>query len=209
VRADAERGILQRLQTHLEAGAPARREALDAEERKEIRSLNLLTIKPEMYVLNVDDEPARRDGAELDRVRKALLDRDPQASVVEVAAQLESEIIHLEPDERQEYLELLGVEESGLDRLVTAAYRLLGLHTFFTMNDNEARAWTLPVGATAVEAAGKVHTDFQERFIRAETVPWDELVEAGSLKAARAAGRLRAEGRDYVVQDGDLLLFRI
>jgi GTP-binding protein YchF len=207
--AGRELQILSRLQQRLAAGEPARKEDLDREERKEIRSLNLLTLKPQMYVLNVDEEPASRDQGELERVRGALRGRDPAATIVEVAARLEAEIIHLEPDERQEYLELLGVEESGLDRLVTAAYQALGLQTFFTMNANEARAWTLPVGATAVEAAGKVHTDFQEKFIRAETIPWNELVEAGSLREARAAGKVRAEGRDYVVRDGDVLLFRI
>lgn len=200
--------VLRRVEARLDAGEPARLEGLDTEEERRIRSLNLLTLKPEMYVLNVDEEAAAGETAEVERVRAAIHDRDPEAVVVPVSARLEVEISQLEPDERRGYLELLGLEEPGLARLVTAGYRLLGLHTFFTMNDREARAWTLRVGGTALEAAGRVHTDFQENFIRAETVRWDELVEAGSLKAARAAGKVRSEGRDYVVQDGDVLLFR-
>jgi len=205
---EKEAGVLRRIEARLDAGEPARLERLDPEDSHRIRSLNLLTLKPEMYVLNVDEDAAAGDTPEVEQTREAILERDPEAVVVPVSARMEAEICHLEPAERQEYLELLGLDERGLYRLVIAGYRLLGLHTFLTMNENEARAWTLPIGGTALQAAGRVHSDFQDHFIRAETVRWDELVEAGSLKAARAAGKVRSEGRDYVVQDGDVLLFR-
>ncbi|MFW6198701.1 MAG: redox-regulated ATPase YchF [Acidobacteriota bacterium] len=206
--AEAEARVLRRIESRLDAGEPARREPLEPEDRRLLRSLNLLTLKPEMYVLNVDEDAAAGDTPEVERIHDAIRQRDPDAVVVPVSARLEAEIVHLDLDERREYLELVGLRESGLHRLVTAGYRLLGLLTFFTMNDNEARAWTLPVGGTAEEAAGRVHSDFQEHFIRAETIQWDELVASGSLQAARKAGKVRAEGRDYVVRDGDVLLFR-
>ncbi len=206
--------VLDRIQERLEAGEPARRESLDGDEERSLRDLNLLTLKPELVVANVGEEALTHLGGPEDeepeavrRVRAAATAMDPDARVLPICAQLEAELSALEGEDREEYLEMLGLEERGLDRLIRAGRRLLELHTFFTFNEKELRAWTVPVGATAPEAAGRVHSDFQEGFIRADAIAWDELVEAGSMKAAREAGEVRSEGKDYRVRDGDVLLF--
>ncbi|MFQ5889156.1 MAG: redox-regulated ATPase YchF [Gemmatimonadota bacterium] len=203
-----ETRVLRRIEARLARGEPARREPLDGEERQAIRSLNLLTLKPTLYVANVDETSLGREPPTVTRFREAARRADPGAEVVTVAARLESELAQLDPAERGEYLEALGLEASGLERLIRAGYRLLGLLTFFTIGEEEVRAWTVREGARAPEAAGRVHTDFEHGFIRAETIQYDEFVEFGSLKAAREAGRIRLEGRDYVVRDGDILTFR-
>jgi GTP-binding protein YchF len=201
-------GVLRRIRDALDAGVPARRVSMDAAERKMVRSLGLLTMKPVLYVANVDEHELELGSPHTHKLKETVVKYDPEAEVVEVCASLESELLALEPDERLEFLAEHGMTESGLARLVRAGFRLLGLQTFFTLGDNEVRAWTLRSGALAPEAAGRVHTDFERGFIRAETIAYDDFREVGSMKAARERGMVRSEGKDYVVRDGDILLFR-
>ena len=206
--AEEQVALLERVERRLDAGEPARREALTEPEEARLRSFNLLTLKPTMYVLNVGEERLGRESEEERRVREAIEARDPEAEVVKISARLEAEVAEMPPGERNEFLDALGLEESGLDRLIRAGHRLLGLQTFFTLGENEVRAWTVPAGARAPEAAGRVHSDFERGFIRAETISWDTFAEVGSMKAARNRGLVRSEGKEYVVRDGDILLFR-
>lgn len=206
--AERELRLLERTEARLDRGEPARREPLDETERTLVRSLSLLTLKPTMYVLNVGEEALAEEPADVRRFREALARADPEAPCLAICARLEAEVAQLPPGERAEYLRALGAEESGLDRLVRAGYDLLGLHTFFTIGDTEVRAWTVRAGSRAPEAAGKVHSDFQRGFIRAETIGYEEFVAAGSLGEARSRGTVRSEGKDYVVRDGDIILFR-
>ncbi len=213
--AGVEEALLARLEGRLDAGEPARAEPLTADEAAIVRSLSLLTLKPTMYVLNVGEETGSARDPETGcadddsgRVLAKLRQREPDAVAVCVCARLEAEIAQLSAGEREEYAEALGLERSGLDRLITAGYRLLGLHTFFTIGDHEVRGWTVRVGAHAPEAAGKVHTDFEHGFIRAETIHYADFVRLESLKAARERGLIRSEGKEYVVRDGDILFFR-
>ncbi|MGH7541017.1 MAG: DUF933 domain-containing protein, partial [Gemmatimonadota bacterium] len=192
----------------LERGEPARREPLSDAERKALRSLDLLTLKPVVYVANVPEDHGLAPAPAAERLRSEVAAHDPGSEVVEVSARFEAELLELPETERPEFLRAHGLEESGLARLIRAGYRTLGLHTFFTMGDKQVRAWTLPVGARAPAAAGEVHTDFARGFIRAETIHYDQFVTVGSLKAAREKGLIRYEGREYVVRDGDILLFR-
>ncbi len=201
-------GALRRLRDALDSGVPARRVPLEDAEEKLVRSLGLLTRKPVLYVANVDEHELELGSPHTQKLRQAVDTYDPEAEVVEVCASLEAELLALEPDERAEFLAEHGMTESGLARLVRAGFRLLGLQTFFTIGDNEVRAWTLRAGALAPEAAGRVHTDFQRGFIRAETIGFDEFRDLGSMKAARERGLIRSEGKDYEVRDGDILLFR-
>jgi GTP-binding protein YchF len=201
-------GALRRLRDALDAGTPARRVEMNAEEERLIRSLGLLTRKPVLYVANVDEHELELGSPHTLKLREAVATYDPEAEVVEVCASLEAELLALEPEERGEFLSEHGMAESGLARLVRAGFRLLGLQTFFTIGDTEVRAWTLRSGALAPEAAGRVHTDFERCFIRAETIAFDDFREIGSYKVAREKGLMRAEGKDYEVRDGDILLFR-
>lgn len=201
-------GALRSLRDALDSGVPARRVPLDDQEERVVRSLGLLTQKPVLYIANVDEHELEIGSPHTEKLRAAVAKYDPEAEVVEVCASLEAELLALEPDERSEFLAEHGMEESGLARLVRAGFRLLGLRTFFTIGDNEVRAWTLRSGALAPEAAGRVHTDFERGFIRAETVTFGEFQEVGSMKAARERGLVRSEGKEYEVQDGDILLFR-
>ena len=167
--------------------------------------LQLLTAKPVLYVCNVDEASAATGNAHSDRV--AEMAREQGAGFVVISAAIEEEIAQLDPDEAAAFLADLGLEEAGLDRLIRAGYALLGLRTFFTVGPKEARAWTIPAGTLAPQAAGVIHGDFERGFIRAETVSYDDFVELGGEQAAREAGRLRAEGKGYEVQDGDVLHF--
>lgn len=206
--AAAEADAAQRLLAHLEAGEPVRTlELTDDTERGLVRELGLLTAKPVVYAANVAeaDLPAA-DHPGVDHVR-AVADKQ-QAEVAVVSAEVEAEIATLEAEEQAEFLSALGLERSGLDQLVAAAYRVLELLTFFTANPQEARAWTVPEGTRAPQAAGVVHSDMERGFIRAEVMDWATYAELGSEAAARDVGRLRVEGKDYVVQDGDVLFFR-
>jgi GTP-binding protein YchF len=190
----------------LTEGRPARAAQVPAEEEKGWRMLQLLTAKPTLYVCNVDEASADQGNVFSGQVA-ARATRDKAKSVV-ISAQIESEIALLDASERAEFLETLGLIEPGLNRLIREAYALLGLQTYFTAGPKEARAWTIPVGATAPQAAGVIHTDFEKGFIRAETIAFDDYVKFKGEAGAREVGRLRSEGKEYVVQDGDVMNFR-
>ncbi len=207
--AQAELGLLERIQEALAAGHAARGVAANAGEERLLRSYNLLTSKPVLYLANVaeDDLP---DGANqyVQALREAVEAAGERAEIIPISSRIESELAELPAEERGEFLSSLGLEEPGLNRLIRAGYRLLGLQTYFTAGEKEVRAWTIPVGARAPEAAGVIHSDFERGFIRAETVGWDDFVRAGTVKGARDQGLMRSEGKEYLVQDGDILLFR-
>jgi GTP-binding protein YchF len=190
----------------LEAGRPARAAAVPEDDEKAWRMLQLLTAKPALYVCNVDEDSAEAGNALSAAVAERAA-RDKAKAVV-ISAKIESEIALLSPDERGEFLATLGLSEPGLNRLIREAYALLGLQTYFTAGPKEARAWTIPVGATGPQAAGVIHTDFEKGFIRAETIAFDDYVALGGEAGAREAGKLRSEGKEYVVRDGDVMNFR-
>jgi hypothetical protein len=190
----------------LNAGRPARRAKVAAEDEKAWRMLQLLTSKPELYVANVDEASAGSGNA-FSLLVEARAARDGAKAVV-ISAKIESEIAMLDPAERGEFLETLGLEEPGLNRLIHEAYKLLGLQTYFTVGPKEARAWTIHAGETAPQAAGVIHTDFEKGFIRAETIAYADYVRLNGEAGARDAGKLRSEGKEYVVQDGDVMHFR-
>jgi GTP-binding protein YchF len=190
----------------LNQGRPARMAKVAPEDEKAWRMLQLLTSKPALYVCNVDEGSAASGNALSETVTERAA-RD-HANAVVISAKIESEIAQLDPAERGEFLETLGLEEPGLNRMIREAYKLLGLQTYFTVGPKEARAWTIPVGATAPQAAGVIHTDFEKGFIRAETIAYDDYVRLGGEVGARDAGRLRSEGKEYVVRDGDVMNFR-
>ena len=171
--------------------------------------LDLLTMKPVIYVANVGENEAAQvspDNAYYNAV-KAIADADG-SEIIPVCAGLEAEIAELEPEEKKEFLADMGIEESGLDRLITAGYSLLGLISFLTAGPKEVRAWTIVKGTKAPQAAGKIHSDFERGFIRAEVVSYDDLMACGSMTAAKDKGLVRSEGKEYVMQDGDVVLFR-
>jgi GTP-binding protein YchF len=200
--------VLRKLRDALDSGIPARRVELGADEDRLVRSLGLLTRKPMLYVANIDEDELAAGCPHAAKLRDVVRRADPDAEVVEVCAHLEAELLALDPADRTEFLEAHGLTESGLAGMIRSGFRMLGLQTFFTIGENEVRAWTVHVGARAPEAAGRIHTDFERGFIRAETMAYDDFVEAGSMKRARELGRVRLEGKDYAVQDGDILLFR-
>lgn len=189
--------VAQRARAWLDAGHRARTMAMRDEERAALRELHLLTMKPMLYVANVDEEAIAKPLPAIDDV-----------SLVPICAKIEAQLADLEPDELAEYLALEGLAEPGLNVLVREAYRLLGLQSFFTAGEQEVRAWTVRVGAKAPEAAGVIHSDFERGFIKAEVISFKDFDELGSEAAARAAGKLRVEGKDYVVADGDVMHFR-
>ena len=203
--AEVQARLLAAAQAALAAGRPARTVSVPEEDARAWRMLQLLTAKPVLYVCNVDEGSAATGNAQSEAVAE-MAARQGAASVV-ISAAIEEEIAQLDDAERAEFLADLGLEEAGLDRLVRAGHALLGLQTFFTVGPKEARAWTVPVGATAPQAAGVIHSDFEKAFIRAETVAYDDFVALGGEAAAREAGRLRAEGKGYRVQDGDVMHF--
>jgi len=178
---------------------------LNEDEQMIIRELFLLTIKPTMYVANVQDDGFENNPL-LDAVQ-AFADKEG-SGVVSVCAAIEADIIQLEEDEKQEFMDDLGLEEPGLNRVIRAAYKLLNLSTYFTAGVMEVRAWTIPVGATAPQAAGVIHTDFEKGFIRAEVTAYEDFVEYKGEQGAKDAGKWRLEGKDYIVQDGDVVHFR-
>ncbi len=206
--AKLELDVLEKLKAAFEEGRPARGVELDEEERKLVRDLHLLTIKPMLYVCNVAEDGIHDadNNPHVQAVRKHAASEG--AEVVVISAKVEAEIAELEGEDKQMFLEELGLKESGLDRLIRAAYSLLGLITYFTAGVQEVRAWTIRKGTKAPQAAGVIHSDFERGFIRAEVVAYDDLVEAGSVNAAREKGKYRLEGKDYVVQDGDVMHFR-
>ncbi len=192
--------------TELNAGRPARKAQVPAEDDKAWRMLQLLTTKPALYVANVEEGSADAGNAMSAQVQKRAA--EDSAKAVVISAQIESEIAMLDAGERAEFLETLGLKEPGLNRLIREAYDLLGLQTYFTAGPKEARAWTIPKGATAPQAAGVIHTDFEKGFIRAETIAYDDYVRLNGEAGARDAGKLRSEGKEYVVRDGDVMHFR-
>ncbi len=201
----ARREVLSRVRAHLDAGKPARSLGLDVAERQAIRDLFLLTMKPVLYVANVRED-GFADNPYLDAVRARAAAEG--AEVVPVCAAIEEELAQLDDTDKGAFLADMGLAEPGLDRLIRAAYRLLGLQTYFTAGEKEVRAWTVPMGSTAPQAAGVIHTDFERGFIRAETIAYDDFIRLGGESGARDAGRLRLEGKDYLVQEGDVLHFR-
>jgi len=207
---DKESGLTLRLATRaldeLSAGRPARAAKVAADEEKTWRMLQLLTAKPALYVCNVDEDSAGSGNALSAEVAERAA-RDGAKAVV-ISAKIESEIALLDPAERAEFLETLGLAEPGLDRLIREAYVLLGLRTYFTAGPKEARAWTIPIGVTGPRAAGVIHTDFEKGFIRAETIAFEDYVALGGEVGARDAGKMRSEGKDYIVRDGDVMNFR-
>ena len=207
--AKAEHAALERLKEALDAGRPAREVELSEEEQGILRDLNLLTRKPILYIANVGEDEAATADAENPYVQKVKeYAARTGAQVVTVSARLEEEIAELDDEEAAAFLEDLGLAESGLDRLIHGAFALLGLQTFLTAGEDECRAWTITRGTTAPKAAGKIHTDFERGFIRAEIVNYDDLVSLGSVAAARDKGLVRLEGKDYVMRDGDVVNFR-
>ncbi len=206
----AEVALLQKLQPLLSAGQPARKvEVTNEDEQRLLRSYNLLTAKKELYAANVAEEDLAADGNPLvDRLRQAIEAEGEPAEVVVLSARIEAELIQLPKEERAEFLEHLGIEEPGLNRLIRAGYHLLDLISYFTAGEKEVRAWTIRRGTKAPQAAAEIHTDFERGFIRAETLGWSDFVKAGSQKAAKEMGLVRSEGKEYIVQDGDILLFR-
>jgi hypothetical protein len=204
----AERAVLERCRPALEAGRPLRDAGLSAEDRHHLRGFGLLTLKPMLAVLNADEGAAADLGEALSGSGLTAWQGRPGLAACAVCATLEEEIARLAPDDQAAFLADLGLPDRAVDRLLRAAYELLGLITFFTVGDDEVRAWSVPAGTHAVHAAGTVHSDMERGFIRAEVVPWQELIEAGSFAACRSHGTLRLEGRDYVVRDGDVITFR-
>ncbi|MDP2576370.1 MAG: redox-regulated ATPase YchF [Gemmatimonadota bacterium] len=202
--ARAEADLLRRVKCAVEEGRAARDMDFEQADVAPIRHLSLLTQKKVMYVANIGELDLPSGGERVAELRSHV---DPSPVVI-IASELEAQLRGLPAQERDEYMAAVGLEDSGVDRLLRATYDLLGLVTFFTFNEKEVRAWTLRRGALAPEAAGVVHSDFRDRFIRAETVAFRDLDRVGSLKGVRDEGLIRMEGRDYVVQDGDILLFR-
>jgi ribosome-binding ATPase len=198
--------LLERALVLLREGKPARLAASDDEERAAFRTLGLLTAKPVLYVCNVDEASAAIGNVHAARVE--ALAKAEGAGCIIISAKIEAELAELPAAERQAYLAELGLSEPGLNRLIREGYKLLGLITYFTAGPKEARAWTVTQGTRAPQAAGVIHTDFEKGFIRAETIPYDDYVALGGEAGARDAGKLRLEGKDYVVKDGDVLHFR-
>ena len=204
----AELAVLDKIKPVLEEGISARSIEFTDEEQRIVKSLFLLTTKPVLYVANVAEEDVA-DYETNDYVNKVKeFAASENAEVIVISARAEEEIAELEEEDKAEFLEALGIEESGLDQLIRAAYDLLGLATYFTAGEQEVRAWTFRKGIKAPQAAGIIHTDFERGFIRAETVSFEDLNQYGTMQAAKEPGRVRLEGKDYVVQDGDVMLFR-
>lgn len=201
-----EVAILEKILPVLNEGQPARLVELTEEEEAIIKPLGLLTSKPVIYAANVSDEDLAEGNEWVEQVQAKATEEN--AKVVVISAQVESELVELSPEEKAEFLESLGVKEGGLQSLIRATYDLLGLRTYLTTGETETRAWTIISGMTAPQAAGVIHSDFERGFIRAETVSYDDLVACGSMTAAKEKGLVRSEGKDYVVQEGDVMLFR-
>ena len=197
--------LLEKVKVHLDTAQPVRTLELYKEEQADLESLHLLTFKPVMYIANVDEE-GFSDNPHLETVKRIAAGEG--AEVVAICNKLEAEIAELENEEKAEFLQDLGMDEPGLDRVIRAGYSLLGLQTYFTAGPKEVRAWTVRAGATAPEAAGVIHTDFEKGFIRAEIVGYSDYVNNGGELGAKDAGKWRLEGKDYVVADGDVIHFR-
>jgi GTP-binding protein YchF len=203
----AELEVLSRLEAELDRAVPARRLGLDEAEKLAVRELSLLTLKPVIYIANVSEaDAAKTSGGPLDEV--AAVAAEEGSTWLPISARIESDLQELDPEERGEFLASMGLAESGLGRLAHTAYETLGLMTFLTAGEKEVRAWTIRKGTRAPQAAAAIHGDFERGFIKAEVINWKDLVEAGNWAPARALGKVRIEGRDYVFQDGDTVVFR-
>ncbi len=201
----AQRELFNTVYTHLDTGAPVRAMTLSKDDRRRLRELHLLTAKPTMYIANVAEDGFENNPF-LDAV--SALAAAEGAVVVPVCAAIEAEIALLDDDEKGEFLQEMGLEEPGLNRVIRAGYELLGLQTYFTAGEKEVRAWTVSVGASAPQAAAVIHTDFEKGFIRAEVIAYDEFIAHGGEHGAKDAGKWRLEGKDYIVRDGDVMHFR-
>ncbi|MCG6970475.1 MAG: redox-regulated ATPase YchF [Gammaproteobacteria bacterium] len=201
----AQQKLFEQIRQHLDGGKMVRSMGLDADQKALMKELHLLTIKPTMYIANVAED-GFENNPYLDAVRDIA--KDEGSEVVPVCASIEAELVELEEDEKQEFLAELGLDEPGLNRVIRAGYKLLALQTYFTAGVKEVRAWTVPVGATAPQAAGEIHTDFERGFIRAEVISYQDFVQYKGEQGAKEAGKLRVEGKDYVTQDGDVMHFR-
>ena len=206
----AEAAFFERVKEHLEGGNPVRTMEMNEEEHEWMRDVFLLTTKPVIFAANVSEDEL--SGGYIDNENYKALEtfaKDKGCEIIPVSARIEEEISQLDDEEKAEYLSELGIAESGLDRLVRASYRLLGLISYLTSGEPETRAWTIVNGTKAPQAAGKIHTDFERGFIRAEVVAYNDLIDCGSMVAAKEKGLVRSEGKDYVMKDGDVVLFRI
>ena len=201
----ARKALLEKIVSHLDTGAPIRAMTLSEDESAMIRDMHFLTLKPVLYIANVDEQGFENNPL-LEKVE--ALAQQENASVVAICANLEAEIAQLDNEDKAEFLAEIGQSEPGLDRVIRAAYQLLGLSTYFTAGVKEVRAWTYPDGATAPEAAGVIHTDFQKGFIRAEIVSYDDYIACQGEQGAKDAGKWRLEGKEYCVNDGDVIHFR-
>ena len=205
---ELEKTVLEKCKAHLEAEKPLRELELTAEERKSISGFLFLSARPVLYVLNLGDEEADKLDSALERHKLSALQGRKNTAVVPVCGRLEAELAEMEEKEAAELLASYGLKEPGLNRLIRATYDLLGLIQFFTAGEPEVRAWTIRKGDHAVKAAGAIHSDIERGFIRAEVVRWSDLLTAGSIAAAKEKGQVRLEGKEYVVQEGDVILFR-
>ena len=208
-KAGAEAELAERLYAHLESGKPARTLECSEDEKNIMNGWFLLTSKPVIYAANISEEDLGKNENDIEYVNQVRKLADAEnAGVIVISAAIEQDIASMGPEEKKEFLEELGIGQSGLDRLITASYRLLGLISFLTAGEDECRAWTIVQGTKAPQAAGKIHTDFEKGFIRAEIVPFETLAELGSMAACKEKGLVRSEGKDYVMKDGDITLFR-
>ncbi|MEE1197507.1 MAG: redox-regulated ATPase YchF [Lachnospiraceae bacterium] len=209
-KAAKELEFLQKIKAHLEEGKPAKTMEIDADdETLWMNEYNLLTWKPVIFAANVGEDELEDDAASNEHVQRVKEFAKEQGSeVFVICAQIEQEIAELDDDEKKEFLEDLGLTESGLEKLIAASYRILGLQSFLTSGEDETRAWTIPIGCKAPQAAGKIHSDFERGFIKAEVVNYQDLLDCGSYAGAREKGLVRMEGKEYVVRDGDVILFR-
>ena len=207
--AKVEFEVLDKLKSHLESGKLAVSFEVDDDDYKFVKDLNLLTTKKVIYACNVSESDIADDGASNDYVKKVReYAKQNGSEAFVISAKVEEDIASLDDAEKEEFLKELGIEESGLDKLIKASYKLLNLMSFLTAGEKESRAWTITIGTKAPQAAGKIHTDFEKGFIKAEVINYKDLLEAGSLTKAKEKGLVRVEGKDYVVQDGDVMLFR-
>jgi len=205
---DHEFELLEKCKTVLEQNQPLRGMALDAEAEKRVRGFQFLSQKPMLYVLNLGESDAAKLHQREQEFREGPLAGRAQTAVTAVCGKIEAELAELAPEEQRDYLASYGLSESGLERMITATYSLLGLMSFLTAGETEVRAWTIPIHSTAVKASGAIHSDFEKKFIRAEVVNWQSLVDLGGYPGVREKGLLRLEGKDYIVKDGDVLVIR-